>query len=74
MSDLGHQLKEGVKSAARVAAATALGGPAVGAAALVIEGGRAAMTAVAGEEGTKAGNIVGAATDIGSAVESLSDK
>ena len=57
-----HQIKEGVKSCVRVAAATAIGGPAVGAAALLIETGRSVMTATAGEEGTKAGNVVGALT------------
>jgi len=57
---------------ARVAAATVIGGPADGAAALIIEAGRATI-ALAGEEGAKAGKIVGATTDVGSAIDYLDD-
>jgi hypothetical protein len=53
------QIIEGLKSCVRVSVATAIGGPAAGAASLLIETGRNAMTLVAGDEGTKAGNIVG---------------
>lgn len=63
-----HQVKEGVKSCVRVSVATAIGGPAVGGVVLVTEVARSAATAVAGEEGTKAGNIVSTAMDASSAV------
>ena len=68
MNELSHQLKEGVKSAARVAVATGIGGPAIGGATLVVEIARATMTAMAGEEGTKAGNIASTAISAGSLI------
>lgn len=52
-----HQLKQGAKSAVRIAAATGLGGPALGGVVLLLETGRALLTALAGKDGTRVGDV-----------------
>ncbi len=63
MSDVKYQVKEGLKSIARVGIATAVGGPAAGAAMMAIETVRSTAIAAAGKEGTAGLNVVSAAMD-----------
>jgi len=68
-SDTRYQVKEGLKSMARVAVATAIN-PAAGAAMLLFETGRSAAIALGGRE---AGQAVGSAIGIARGAASVDD-